>query len=93
MRQDLLFPFQGFDDPTGVIDYYIPLKTWGVGLLYEGSGLENYSCRFTGPNTYAQIEFEDFIVLDFRTSQPHKAHTIQCTLCLFPFSRHPDLQL
>jgi hypothetical protein len=69
-----LISFPEFGDATGRIDFYIPLKKWGVELLRDGDRLENHSSRFTGPGAYAKMEFEDYIILDFRTRQPKKMH-------------------
>jgi len=59
---------------SGRVDFYIPVKKWGVELLRDGDRLENHSSRFTGTGAYAKMEFEDYIILDFRTTSPQKPH-------------------
>ena len=69
-----LISFPEYGDANGRIDFYIPLKQWGVELLRDGNKLESHSSRFTGPGAYAKIAFKDYIILDFRTTQPQKQH-------------------
>jgi hypothetical protein len=69
-----LISFPEFGDPSGRIDFYIPCNQWGVELLRNGNRLESHSSRFTGQGAYAKMNFKDYILLDFRTDQPHKRH-------------------
>jgi len=69
-----LITFPEFGNASGRVDFYIPVKKWGVELLRDGDGLENHSSRFTGTGAYAKMEFEDYIILDFRTTSPQKPH-------------------
>lgn len=65
-----LVSFPEFGNGSEKSALYLPLKQWGVELLRDGDGLENYSSRFTGPDAYVNMEFKDHIILDFRTTQP-----------------------
>jgi hypothetical protein len=69
-----LFSFPDFGNASGRVDLYIPGRKWGVQLLRDGDMLENYSSRFVGKGAYANMEFNDYIILDFRTTQPQKGH-------------------
>jgi hypothetical protein len=69
-----LITFPEFGDAKGRIDFYIPFKKWGVELLRDGDRLANHSSRFTNPGAYSKMEFEDYVILDFRTTRPSLAH-------------------
>jgi hypothetical protein len=69
-----LISFPEFGNANGRIDFYIPVKRWGVGLLRDGDQLENHSSRFTGAGPYVKMEFKDYILLDFRTKAVRKEH-------------------
>jgi len=66
--------FPEFGGAKGKVDFYIPFRKWGVELLRDGDGLENHSSRFTGQGAYAKMDFEEYIILDFRTRPPQKMH-------------------
>jgi len=69
-----LVSFPEFGNASRKTVLYLPLKQWGVELLRDGNGLENYSSRFVGPGAYAKMEFKDHIILDFCTKQPQNGH-------------------
>jgi len=69
-----LITFSEFGDASGRIDFYIPFKKWGVELLRDGDRLANHSSRFTNPGAYAKMQFEDYIILNFRTAPPSLGH-------------------
>jgi hypothetical protein len=69
-----LITFPEYGGASGRIDFFIPLKKWGVELLRDGDRLENHHSRFTGLGAYANMQLEDYIILDFRTARPTKSH-------------------
>lgn len=69
-----LSSYPEFGNSDGKVDFFIPSKNWGVELLRDGNRLENHSSRFIGTGAYAQMKFTDYIILDFRQTQPRKAH-------------------
>jgi hypothetical protein len=75
-----LISFPEFGGIGGRIDFYIPLKKWGVELLRDGDRLNGHSSRFIGKGAYAEMEFSDYIILDFRTKTVKKAHPGQYIL-------------
>lgn len=66
------FPWSGYEN--GRVDLYIPQKEWGLRLLRDGDTLENSSSRFAGPGAYAKMTFNDYIILDFRQTQPQESY-------------------
>lgn len=62
----------------GRIDFYIPMKMWGIQLTHEGSKLEEYDSRLTDDAAYGQWLFNsnmmDYILLDFCINMPTRAH-------------------
>ncbi|KIM26927.1 hypothetical protein M408DRAFT_24950 [Serendipita vermifera MAFF 305830] len=66
------FPGSGYEN--GRVDLYIPQKEWGLRLLRDGDTLENSSSRFAGPGAYAKMTFNDYIILDFRQTQPQESY-------------------
>jgi hypothetical protein len=69
-----LISFPEFGDGSGRVEFYIPCNEWGVGLLRDGDGLESYLSRFTGRGAYARMKFSDYIILDFRRTEPRDRH-------------------
>jgi len=69
-----LITFPEFGNATGRIDFYIPCRMWGVEVLRNGEGLANHSSHFLGSATYAQMSFDDYIMLDFRETKPRVKH-------------------
>lgn len=63
-----------FPEFGGVGRFYISHKKWGIELLGDGHGLEGHSTHFTSLGPYAKMGLADHIILDFRKSQPWKAH-------------------
>jgi hypothetical protein len=72
-----LITFPEFRNENGSMELYIPLAEWGVELLRDGKGLENHSSRFKGHGAYAGMNIKDYIILDFRTTQPEKEYSGQ----------------
>jgi hypothetical protein len=66
------FPESG--NARGKIDFYIPRGEWGVELLRDGDRLKDHSSRFEGQGAYANMNFKDYVTLDFRTKEPQKTH-------------------
>jgi len=69
-----LITFPEFGNASGRIDFYIPCRKWGVEVLHNGEGLANHSSRFVGSGAYAQMSFDDYIMLDFRETKPRVTH-------------------
>jgi hypothetical protein len=69
-----LISFPEFGNASGKVDFYIPCNRWGVELLRDGDRLEEHSSRFTGTGAYAKMNFDDYIILDFRTKELRDAH-------------------
>jgi hypothetical protein len=69
-----LISFPEFGDASGRAYFYIPCNQWGVELLRDGDGLEGHSSRFTGQGAYAKMNFSDYIILDFRRTEPRDRH-------------------
>ncbi|KAG8767028.1 hypothetical protein FRC15_005954 [Serendipita sp. 397] len=70
-----LITFPEYGTARGRVDFYIPTKKWGVELLRDGDRLEKHTGRFSGRGAYAQtMDFEDYIILDFRTSRLRDKH-------------------
>lgn len=69
-----LISLSKFGTSSGSIDFYIPRGKWGIALLRDGDRLADHSSRFSGQGAYANMNFQDYILLDFRTSQPRKPH-------------------
>jgi hypothetical protein len=69
-----LITFPEFGNASGKVDFYIPRNRWGVELLRDGDRLEEHSSRFTGTGAYAKMNFDDYIILDFRTKKLRDPH-------------------
>jgi hypothetical protein len=69
----------------GCIDFFIPSTKWGIGLLHDGSKLEGRGSRFLSHGAYVALvmssEMMDYIILDFRSAPPKKAHTRKISFC------------
>ena len=69
----------------GCIDFFIPSTKWGIELLHDGSKLEEHETRLFSHDAYgawiASSEMMDYIVLDFRSTTPKKAHPRKIPLC------------
>jgi hypothetical protein len=63
----------------------MPSKKWGVEILREGDRLENHSSRFHGQGAYVGMQFDDYIMLDFRTTTPQVVHPGQSMLTSVSF--------
>lgn len=74
-----------FGNRKGRIDFYIPSKKWGVELLREGDRLEGHSSRFYGEGAYVDMQFDDYIIIDCRTTKPLKPHPGQSTILFVSF--------
>jgi hypothetical protein len=63
---------------AGRIDFFIPVKNWGVEITRDGGKLTEHSSRFAEPGAYGAWlksgDMDDYILLDCRTSIPRKAH-------------------
>jgi hypothetical protein len=71
-----LLTFPEFGTAKGRVDFYIPLKKWGVELLREGDKLAQHCGRFS-PETGSYgttLSLTDHIILDCRTTQPQVPH-------------------
>ncbi|KAG8791597.1 hypothetical protein FRC16_000353 [Serendipita sp. 398] len=70
-----LVTFPEYGTAKGRADFYIPTKKWGVELLRDGDRLEKHAGRFSDQGAYAKtMDFDDYIILDFRTSMPRDKH-------------------
>ena len=62
---------------AGRIDFFIPVKKWGVEITRDGGKLTEYSSRFAEPGAYGAWlksgDMADYILLDCRTSMPRIA--------------------
>jgi hypothetical protein len=70
--------FPEFGTEHGWVDFYIPSRKWGMGLLRGGNDLEGYCGRFTGNGKYTTYGIDDFIVLDFRQRNVRDPHPRMC---------------
>jgi len=63
---------------SGCIDFFIPSKKWGIGLLRDGNNIQEHWSRFLEHDAYGKwLEFSDmmdYIVLDFRSTRPQKSY-------------------
>lgn len=68
---------------AGMIDFFIPLKGWGIEITRDGSRFQEHNNRFRDGSAYhAWIEsghMKQYILLDFRTSIPQRAHPSKST--------------
>jgi hypothetical protein len=69
-----LISFPEFGNGSGRINFYIPIKKWGVELLHDGHDIQGHLSRFEGSDAYASFDLDDYIVLDFRTTEPQETH-------------------
>ena len=62
----------------GRIDFFIRSKKWGIGLLRDGSNLQEHSSRFGEEGAYGMWipsnAMVDYLILDFRSNRPQVAH-------------------
>ena len=62
----------------GSIDFFIPLKKWGIELTREGDRLRQNDARFAADGAYgkwlASSDMENYVLLDFRSTIPMRAH-------------------
>jgi len=63
---------------AGRIDFFIPIKKWGIEITRDGGRLPEHSSRFNPPGAYGAWlvsgDMTDYILLDFRTSTPQNPH-------------------
>jgi len=61
------------------VDFFIPSTKWGIKLLRDGNKLEEHGDHFLSRGAYGtwvtSSEIMDYIILDFRSAPPKKAHT------------------
>ena len=69
-----LISFPEFGSAIERIEFFIHHRKWGVELLRDGDRLEAHSSRFIAPGAYASMNLSDYIILDFCTTRPQKAH-------------------
>jgi len=71
-----LVTFPEFGTAKGWVDFYIPVKEWGVELLRNGDQLAQHAGRFSSQTgSYGTIlPLKDHIILDCRTTQPKVPH-------------------
>ena len=62
----------------GRINFFIPSAKWGIELVCDGNNLKEHSSRFHAQGPYGpwlkSSDISDYIILDFRTIRPKKAH-------------------
>ncbi|PVF96575.1 hypothetical protein CPB86DRAFT_708701, partial [Serendipita vermifera] len=62
----------------GRIDFSIPTKKWGIELTRDGSKLKEHASRFADDGAYGQwlqtSDMLDYVLLDFRNTQPIQPH-------------------
>jgi len=69
-----LISYPEYGNASGRIDFYIPVKEWGVELIREGDRLEDHHSRFIGAGAYTKMQLNDYIILDFRINRPRARH-------------------
>lgn len=69
--------FPEFGNRRGRIDFFIPMKKWGIELLRNGNRLNAHAARFT-TGEYGQWisdqKINDYVIVDFRTKLPQSSH-------------------
>jgi hypothetical protein len=93
-----LITFPEYGTTKGWVDFYIPSKEWGVGLVCDGDRLEEHSGRFSQSGSYgANLQLSDHIILDFRKTRPKRPHPGMCIICpsihspFFELTLHTDI--
>lgn len=75
----------------GRVDFRVRYKKWAVECVREGHDLEEHIARFHPGGRYhkwiATGEIMEYIILDFRTSEPRKARPNTPTLYFVIFSK------
>jgi hypothetical protein len=69
--------FPEFGNKHGRIDFFIPLKKWGIELLRNGNRINAHGARFTTGEYGRWIrdqKMNDYCIVDFRTSRPRSGH-------------------
>jgi hypothetical protein len=70
-----ILSFPGCGTLKGRVDFYIPVKEWGVELLREGDRLAQHSGRFSCKGTYKKdLSLSDYVILDCRQTHPQIPH-------------------
>ena len=63
---------------AGRIDFFIPVKEWGVEITRDGGRLSEHSSRFVDPGAYGawlkSEDMADYILLDCCTRIPREVH-------------------
>jgi len=60
---------------NGRVDFYIPVKEWGVELVREGDRLAQHSGRFSSKGPYKKdLPLSDYVILDCRQTHPQVPH-------------------
>jgi hypothetical protein len=74
--------FPEFGVTKGRVDFYIPSMRWGVELVRDGDQLQQDYGRFSRSGLYeTTLPLADYIVLDFRNTQPESPHSSMCIIC------------
>jgi len=83
----ITFPEYGTAD--GRVDFFIPVKNWGIELLRDGDRLAQHSGRFSKGGSYAtDLVCSDYIILDFRNTHPRVSHPHRHIFPLLPLMIH-----
>jgi len=73
--------FSEFGTKEGRVDFFVPSKKWGIELLRDGDRLRAHHDSFVS-GAYAKWMdsgvMEDYIILDFRSTNPQVAHEGKC---------------
>ncbi|KAF8337737.1 hypothetical protein F5887DRAFT_890416 [Amanita rubescens] len=76
LSEGSLVTFPEFGMAKGRVDFYIPAKRWGIGLLRNGDRLASHWSRFSEEGSYTRtISPADYIIVDCRTTRPLAKHT------------------
>jgi hypothetical protein len=76
-------PISEISGDYGQVDFFVPTMHWGIELLREGSKIAERCGRFGPGGKYEDFNVNDFIILDFRTTQPVKKFRGKCFAVLY----------
>ncbi|KAF8349663.1 hypothetical protein F5887DRAFT_393623 [Amanita rubescens] len=76
-----LVTFPEFGTTQGLVDFYIPTKSWGIELLREGNQLASHCGRFSEGGSYRMtLPLSEYIIIDCRTTYPKEKHPLMSNL-------------
>jgi len=80
--------YSEFGTSSGPVDFYVKSKQWAIELLRDGDRLATHAERFSQGGKYYDLPFQDYVILDCRTSVPKKQHAHFCKLYHVVFSNN-----